>query len=226
MKELLCALLLAPALFAAEPDFSSLQVEPLPFPTTPTEGDALAFDAVLALADGFEEKIGSYPPRWDGPDDRTATYQSWSRAILAVEQLKAAEGDTERLVVLHSRLLRQGHNMDVRDCGRQAADVIEAGLRTFPDSIPVNFQASYFYLQIDPRYAPEGEKALLRLRRLLATDRNLEVERGFVFAYLYQNKIKDAKRQVDRCLKLAPGDKMLLALREGLKSGRVQRHGS
>jgi hypothetical protein len=72
---------------------------------------------------------------------------------------------------------------------------ITAGLKKFPESVPINFQASYFYTQIDPKFAPEGEKALLRLRRLLRTDKNIEVERNLLFAYLYQDKIKKAKKK-------------------------------
>jgi hypothetical protein len=34
-----------------------------------------------------------------------------------------------------------------------------------------------------------------------------EVERNLLLAYLYQDKIKEAKKQVDRCLKIEPNDK-------------------
>lgn len=105
---------------------------------------------------------------------------------------------------------------------RESRACDKKGLKKYPDSIPLNFQASYFYLQINPKFAPEGEKALLHLRRLLGTNRNPEIERGFVFAYLYQNKIKQAKRQVDHCLKITPQDEMLLKMREALKSGKVK----
>jgi tetratricopeptide (TPR) repeat protein len=223
MNKALIALLIAPCIFAAEPDFSHLKVAPLPYPTATSNRDDLSFDGLSAIVEDFEAVIGRYPPELHSPEERTATYEKWSRAILAADSIRVEEGDTERILLLQARLFRQGHNMDVRECGQRAATVIEEGLRKYPESVPMNFQASYFYLQIDPKFAPEGEKALMRLRRLLGTDQNLEVERGLVFAYLYQNKVKQAKKQVDRCLRIAPDDKMLLQFREALKSGRIKK---
>ena len=39
-----------------------------------------------------------------------------------------------------------------------------------------------------------------------------------VFAYLYQNRIEDAKMQIARCLAFMPDNKVILQLRETLKS--------
>jgi tetratricopeptide (TPR) repeat protein len=206
-----------------EPGFAALRVEPLPFPMEEETATALHIEEIEAKVKVFDEKIGSYPPRLKDKGDRQAVYRDWSRTLLSAEVLKKREGDSERIACAVAALYRQGHNMDVKECGEHAVATIEAALRAYPDSIPLNWQASYFYLQIAPKFAPEGEKALLKLRKLLGTDQNLEVERGFVFAYLNQERIPEAQKQVDRCLQIRPKDEMLLLLKEALKSGKLER---
>lgn len=96
-------------------------------------------------------------------------------------------------------------------------------MTAYPDSIPLNWQASYFYLQINPSYAPKGEAALLKLRKLLHTESNFEVEKGLVFAYLYENRMDEAKKQVDKCLSLNPKDALMESLKEALAAGAIHR---
>lgn len=219
VKALLAALSLVSMLGAAEPKLAP--VEPLPFPPGGAGQTVMSLDEIEAAAESLDAVVGSYPPRYPKGVDRAAVYAKWSAAVLALEAPGTGE-DSERVLVLKARLYRQGHNLDVRECGDRAEGAIEAGLKKYPDSIPVNFQASYFYLQINPKFAPQGEKALVKLRQLLGTDQNWEVERGFVFAYLYQQKTKQLRKQVDHCLKIKPDDEMMLLMRKGLKSGNVR----
>ncbi len=221
MKSLLAIFLVATALYCVGQTPDTFKVEPLPFPRPASDQSSFSIDSLVAIADELDPIIGRFPPSYPETSDRATTYRKWSEAVLALES--KSDDDSELAFILKARLYRQGHNMDVVDSGRKADKAIKAGLEKYPESIPINFQASYFYLQINPKYAPEGEKALLRLRRLLDTDKNLEVERGLVFAYLYQNKIKQAKKQIDRCLKIDPHDEMLQRFREALKSGKIKR---
>jgi len=223
MRRLVLALLVLPVVLAAEPNFSPPKVELLPFPETKGDSPALSLEAITEVAVGLESVLGGYPPRLKGPEDRANTYAKWSEAVQALDSFTETEKQSENVLVVQARLFRQGHNMDVSGCGERAQKVIKLALEKHPQSVPVNFQASYFYLQIDPKYAPEAEKALLRLRQLLGTKQNLEVERHLLFAYIHQEKVKDAKKQVDHCLSLAPNDSMFLKFREALKSGKIMR---
>lgn len=213
---------MTPGLLAAESASPHPRVELLPYPKSPSVGVDLSFEDLSSIADGLDSVLGHYPPKFSGSDERLATYEKWSRACVAADRIRAVEGDSERVFVVQAKILRQGHCLDVRECGERALTLIEAGLRKYPDSIPMNLQASYFYLQINPKYAPKGEKTLLHLRKLLRTEKNLEVERGLVFAYIYQNKVKQAQKQVDHCLLIAPDDEFLLKAREGLKAGKIR----
>jgi hypothetical protein len=226
---LIAALLAAPCFAsktepAKEPDFSALRVKPLPFPVEPQPAPVLSIDEIEAKIKVFDEKIGRYPPRLKDEGDRQAVYRDWSAVVLGAEAVKKKAVGSERVACALSALYRQGHNMDVKECGVRAKETIVAALKAHPDSIPVNWQASYFYLQIAPKFAPEGEKALLKLRALLGTDQNLEIERGLVFAYLYQERIPEAQKQVDRCLEISPKDEMLLQFKEALKGGKLEKH--
>jgi len=217
---------------AAEPDSSDpkkdqtrfpWKMERLPFPASTNATAPLSFQEIEATADRFNDKLGGYPPRFSNPDERITTYAEWIPVVLAAERLKEPEGFSERMATLLATLYRQGHNMEVADCGNRAHATITAGLEKYPQSIPINFQASYFYTQIDPKFAPEGERASLRLRRLLRTDKNFEVERNLLVAYLFQDKIKEAKKQVDRCLKIRPDDVGLLRIKGALQRGKIER---
>jgi tetratricopeptide (TPR) repeat protein len=226
---LITALVAAPC-FASKPeptkkpDLAAPRVEPLPFPVETAPTAALPIEEVETKIKVFDKKIGGYPPRFKDADERQAVYRDWSRTLLGAQALKKREGDSERIACALAALYRQGHNMDVKECGAHAGAILEAALRAYPDSIPANWQASYFYLQIAPKFAPEGEKALLRLRKLLGTDQDLEIERGLVFAYLNQGRIPEAQKQVERCLQISPKDKMLLQFKEALESGRLETH--
>lgn len=210
---------LAPAiLFAAVAlrAFSAAGPEPLPFPTD-ISAEAPAVAVTLATAETLNQSIGGYPPRLRDAQHRQEIYARWKSALADARALHARDGDTETALLLLGRLYRQGHNLDVRQSAEEAIQLFERALAAHPDSDALNLEASYFYLSINPTFAPKGEAALLKLRRLRGTDRDLSIERGFVFAYLYQDRIEDAKRQIDRCLTFAPDDKMLLLFRDSLK---------
>lgn len=231
MKDLprLILVLLTATCFVAAPaqakktGFSVARVEPLPFPDEGKSAPVLSLDEIEAKVEAFNDKIGGYPPGLKDARERQAMYEAWSAVVLAAEALRKKSGDSERVAAALATLYRQGHNMDVKQCGARAHATIADALKAWPDSIPVNFQASYFYLQISPKFAPQGEQALLKLRTLLHTDQNLEVERGFIYAYLYQDRIPEAQKQIDHCLKISPKDEMLLHMKEALKDGKVEK---
>ncbi len=199
------------------------QVAPLPFPQAKGAIPALPLEAMIAQANQLESVVGGYPTRLKGEPERAKVYADWSGLVLSAEALRREHGNSERLLSLLAALYRQGHNMDVAECGQRAMDAITAGLVAYPDSIPVNWQASYFFLQINPKYAPDGEKSLLKLRLLLHTDQDIEIERGLLFAYLYENRIDVAKKQAEKCLKLQPNDTMVANIYQALKSGQIGR---
>ena len=221
MKSILIFCAVACHLIAKEPDFAYLKAEALPFPSASKAPDAYTSAQLDKMASSFNPKIGSYPPQFKDAKDREVTYGEWARVLVAARQLKENAGDSESMACLLATLYRQGHNMDVTQCGTLAGVTVEDALKKYPDSIPVNFQASYFYLQINPKFAIEGEKVLLRLRRLLNTDQNSEVEKGLFFAYLNEGRNEDAEKQLVHCLILSSNDPMLRQFREGFKKGNV-----
>lgn len=190
--------------------------DPLPFPELQSV-PAPSLQTTLTEAAALNKWIGGYPARIRDVQQRQEIYATWQRLLAGALALQARDGDTEQISLLLARLYRQGHNLDVRQCGEKAIKVLEHALTAYPQSDALLLESSYFYLSINPKFAPKGEAALLKIRQLRGTDRDKEIERGLIFAYLYQNRIKEAKAQIEHCLELAPGDKMLLQLREGLK---------
>ena len=215
---------LAAAVRSAAADPAPLTVEqykPLPYPKGTAPSPALTLDAIAAAAHALEDTLGGYPPRLKDETERAQVYARWAPLVLAAEDLRTRQGDTEPILVALIVLYRQGHNMDVMGSAQYGVKLLRKALATYPDSVAVNRQAGYFFLLLNPRYAREGEKALLKLRQLLHTDRDPEVERGLMFAYLYENRIEEAKKQAAKCEELRPGDPEIKAIADGLKNGKV-----
>lgn len=212
-----CTLVVLSLVLLAPCTARTAQPEPLPYPAD-VATEPLAIAQLLDSSGKLNTWIGGYPPKIRDERQRQEIYAEWKRLLASARAVQARDGDTAQALLLLGRLYRQGHNLDVRQCGEKAVALFEQALVRFPDSEPLLREASYLYLSINPKFAPKGEAVLQRLRKLRGTDRDLEIERGFIFAYLYQNRLAEAKKQIAHCLELAPDDKMLLQLQNGLKN--------
>ena len=222
MKHLSAVLFLASVVIAAGPDLSYLDT-PLALPTGRADHPSLSLAELDKHADEFNKQIGGYPPRLSGADERQEIYRAWSETLKEARATRARDGDSEAILRLLAELYRQGHNMHVAGASPEAHAIISEGLKKYPESTGLHFQAAYFFLQVDPKYAPESEKALLKLRGLLKTDRNPEVERWLARAYVVEGRVEEAQKQVERCLSITPEDAELKKLKEGLKDGQIRR---
>jgi tetratricopeptide (TPR) repeat protein len=217
------ALVLAPLALRATPPNPPAPPPPLDFPVDVASIAPESAD-VLAESEALNAWLGGYPPRVRDAAHRQQLYTRWRAALAGARAVQQRDGDTVPALLVLGRLYRQGHNLDVRECGEKAVELFERAVTLHPDSDPLLLESSYLYLSINPKFAPRGESALLRLRELRGTDRDLEVERGFIFAYLYQDRLEEAKRQVDRCLEFAPQDRMLQGMQAALKkTKRIER---
>jgi len=224
MKIVVFFALFTSAAMAAEPDFSKLKVSALPFPEGESTNISVQLPELEARVGGFDGKIGGFPPKFKNDADRKLTYQAWSEAVKDARTLRRRDGDTRVDLCLLAALYRQGNNMDVVGSAENAAVTITKALQKYPSSECLNFQAAYFYLSVGPQHAPKAEEALLRLRQILKTDRDVSVERQLLFAYLSENRLEDVKRQLTHCLELAPSDNDLLMIQKGLKEGTLRQH--
>jgi len=212
------------ALYAADaPPVPAKQVAALPFPEGTPPSPALSVDELTAAVNRLEGALGGYPPHLRDEADRKETYTAWSPLVLSAQALRQTKGDTEPVLLALARLYRQGHNLDVTGAAQHAIEVFHAAQRSYPDSVPMLWQASYFFLQLNPKYAPQGEKALLKLRVLLHTDEHPEIERGLLFAYLYENRLPEARKQAEKCVRLSPKDETFKQILESLRAGNVER---
>ncbi|WP_152032748.1 hypothetical protein [Ereboglobus luteus] len=204
---------------AQEPSFT--KVKALPFPDVDIKQVSLDLDQIEKQTVLLCQKLGNYPPNIKDDEDRQATYRQWAYLVPEARLHNRVSGGNERTTLLLIQLYRYGHNLDVAQSGSEAAILLEAALKQYTRSIPINWEASYFYLQTNPENAPKGEAALLKLRELLGTDKNLDVERGLVFAYIYMQQTDNLIKQVDHCLALAPNDKMLRDIKNAALNGRL-----
>jgi hypothetical protein len=217
------ALLLTVLLGAANADVSVsakdlsllLKVTPLPFPALePGSFTTLPLEKIQSRADILALTLGSYPPPFKKPEDRQGVYGVWSEVLAAALEVEAKQGDSEPVAHVLAELYREGHNLDVKECVEKAIAIFKLGLAKFPDSIPINFEAAHFYLDIGN--AAPAENVLLHLRVLRNTTEDIEIEHPLLFAYLYQNKQTEALKQVDHCLALQPNNPFYLKTKKTL----------
>lgn len=195
---------------------------PLAMPLQRSDPVTFSIDELKATANALNAKIGSYPPKLSSDGDRQATYAKWADALQKAWAVTRNAPDSESSLSLLSELYRQGHNLDVVDTDHRADTTIQKCLSMYPKSIACNFSAAYFYLSIDPKYAPYGEKSLLRLRELRKPEVDQNVEKGLAFAYLYEGRVEDAKKQIDYYLTLDPKSDWAVKFKDGLERGKLK----
>lgn len=174
----------------------------------------------------FNYVIGGWPPRFSSEEERDSTYERWSDVLTDAKALHKVEGDQERMFYLLGEIYRQGHNMDVKGAGELAGRFIEKCIDVNPRSVPCHMSSSLYYLSVSPNdfTLSQAERSLLFLRENIAPNTLADVERGFVFLYIYRKEEVDAILQIDRYLKLYPDSSdqdMFLKMKEALMSGDI-----
>lgn len=179
------------------------------------------FEQVQSRINDLNAFIGSYPPQLGSADQRDLVYKQWSEAMQAAWLIEDRATGTESTLWMLSELYRQGHNLDVMGAGARAMQTLDRCLAAYQASVACHLSASYFYLSVNPTFAPKGEASLIRLRELLKPKVDMEVERGFVFAYLYQGRTAETVKQLDYFLTLDPKAEWASKLREAVLKDRV-----
>ncbi len=194
----------------------------LPLPTREERPSTDTIDDLAMVAVGLNAKIGSYPPSLSSGQDRRDTYAKWSDTLQRTWSTARKAPDSEASLWVLSELYRQGNNLDVAETDRLADETIRKCLALYPNSIRCHFSAAYYYLSINPKYAPRGEASLLRLRELLKPKVVANVEKGLVFAYLYEGRKQDAGKQLDYYLTLDPKADWALKFKDALDKGKIE----
>lgn len=202
--------------------FSASAATPLPMPARAEPVKAGSMAELRGRVSDLNRFIGSYPPRIQNERQREEVYGQWTDVLRQAWQIENQMPQDEATLALLADLYRQGHNLDVSGADRKAIETLDKCLARYADSTKCHLTASYFYLSIKPQYAPKGEASLLRLRELMKTHTNPDIERGLVFAYLYQQKMDLALKQVDHYLTLAPNDEHMRKVREAIARKAIE----
>lgn len=167
--------------------------------------------------------IGSYPPNFESAQQQQYVQHIWATTLAQAVELSTQQNPipTDVLALL-ANLYRQGHNMDVEGMASKAHHTIQSCLARDLQHLGCNFAAAYFYLSVNPQAAPMGEQALLRLRAHFAPTYNAEVERGLVFAYMFQKRQAETLKQLEVLMAHDPLDTWATELYDKIKDNQVQ----
>ena len=178
-----------------------------------------SLERVRGQVSRLEVKIGFAPYVYADEQSRKEVYLTWSSAMLSALAIRQTEGNTEPMMCVMAALYRQGHNLNVAECETNALDTVQLALEMYPDSISVNWQAVYLYLQMSGEDASaKAESSLLKLRALMRTDANFEVERRLAALYVRMIDTEKARVQVAHCIELRPDDAAMQAMKKDLDS--------
>jgi hypothetical protein len=199
-------LLMVNEAFGAELEhFPRLDGPPLPLPKGES-GTSRQVHAIAKDMNALDPLVGGYMPAYHSAKERQTIYARWSRLLMEARDAHSAyRSDAETLLVLTAHLLRQGHNMNVEGAGELADKTITQCLDRFPQSVGCHREAIAFYLQTDPSATGvKAEPSLMFLRQYYGPAPNEDVERGFVYFYLYQGRTVQAVQQIDHYLAQFP----------------------
>jgi hypothetical protein len=198
---------------------SSLPEKRFAMPAIESGTASQSLEQIAEKIKSFNVFIGGHPPQFQSEQQREDIYLQWSQALVDAKIHSAGQSETEPMLAVLSELYRQGHNMGVEGAGKLADETIERCIEKFKNSVSCHFSSSYFYLAISPRFAPRVERSLAFLRSNFAPRINLEVERAYIFFYVYQGKPAEAAQQIDYYLSVNASDperEVLLKLKQGL----------
>ncbi len=225
MKTKILYLTLIFTLFSSIVTAQTLPDKTFQLPQTEISVPSKSLETLEKEVSNYNKYIGAYPTNFLNEEQRDSIYNQWSKSLVEIKAYIQANPNSETASYLLGELYRQGHNMDVIGAAEKAITVIDQNLEKYPDSIKSHFSAVYFYLSIGPKYAPQAEKSLLKLKQLFQPDTNQEVEMKFILLYLIQKKNDTAIQQIDAYLKLWPNAsdvKMLQGMREALIKGNIK----
>lgn len=192
----------------------------LPMPERVAGGKAFPYEGIRMEVNELNRYVGTWPPSFSSENQREDVYKKWSAVLQKAWALEDSAKDSEKSLYILSELFRQGHNMDVEGAGFRANASIERCLKLYSESVDCHSSASYFYLTVHPKFAPKGEESLRFLRSRFAPKVDMTVERGFVFAYLYQGKNDEAIKQLEYILSLDPSADWARKILDGIRSGK------
>lgn len=202
-----------PLLLASGMALASL---PAPSPLKPQDCALPGPDpqVLLKQVDELNAVAGSYPPRLKNAAERQQVLQYWNQILIQAKTLRQQEGDSERALDLLAELYRQGHNLDVPGAAAETKGLLDLCLGKYPASTACNFSALYFYLSATPMMLDRVEASLKTLREEFGSKANPEVERAYVFFYIYGKRKDEAIAQIDHFLALFPENSQGDALRK------------
>jgi len=197
------------------------KVEPLPLTIAPLEAPTLSEETLKNNVDMLNNYIGSYPPRIENAEQRKQIYTFWLEQVAEAEAFAKANPSRESAFSLRSDLYRQGHNMDVAGAADRAQENLALCFAKFDNPINCHFSASYFYLSIGPQFVDKAKPSLDALREHYKEEGNFNVDRGFVFYYIYKGDVSNATKEAEAILAKYPDtqDKKLF---EALVNGDVK----
>lgn len=162
--------------------------------------------AVSAAADWAEvddtlarlgQVIGTYPPAVKTDAERAEAAAHYERTKATLDAALASQPNDMEARIRRAKLHAMGHNLDLPGAFNGAERDYVAVLAEHPTHQRAILDLAHLWVNTAPEYAPRAE-GLFRAAQCLNKQQPLEeAQRGLFFAFYYQGRLEDAKRQAD-----------------------------
>lgn len=172
----------------------------------------------VAEIQNFALKAGTYPPAVATADERK---QVIGKYLVIKKELDSLSQDCTNVVeklLLRAKLETMGHNLDIEHAWNEAESDFREVLRRVPQNVEALLGLGFLYVNTNLKLAPQAELLFLQAQKSKGAELLVSAHRGLIFAYYYQGKMEDAKREVDLVRKFEPNNKTLAELQEIIRS--------
>lgn len=180
------------------------------------------FQAIEEETFALNSVAGTWPPEFKSEDDKKLVVAQWMKLLIKAQKCYEQNPDFEEIgLCALADLYRQGHNMGVENCAKNADQAIRLCLSKYPGSSRAHQIGAYFYISV-PNGGSRGEICLRKLQADFGVGKNEEVERGLVFAFVNQQRLDRALEQAQFYISIFGPKEPVVGIAKAIENNTIQ----
>lgn len=158
---------------------------------------AAAAENIAPIMDELHQLLDVYPPKITTPEQKTAIQAKYQHVKDVLDQAVSDKPDDIDMLYRRASLQSMGHNLDIRGAYEGAEKDYVSVLKRDPVYEPAILGLARMWVNSSPQKAPAAEGLFRGLQCLHQDIPFEEAQRGLFFAFYYQGRIEEAKRQAE-----------------------------
>jgi tetratricopeptide (TPR) repeat protein len=168
---------------------------------------------IVTRMDSLATVAGFYPPNVEDSLQLEEARRVFHSIANDLEALATERPDSACLRESLGELYRMGHNLDVPGSWEKAEENLEEAIDLDSEAPGAYFTLGLLYVNSDIRLASKAEDLFEKAIEHSNGHPNPYIYQSLAFAHVYQGENQDALIAIDEFLKLTPGDKQGVSVR-------------